>query len=71
MLVFPDQQLDPTTLIAFTKHFGELDNYDSQPFNRHPDHHQVMLLSNKPANGKLPAGAYNGQNWHTDLSYTV
>ena len=30
-----------------------------------------MLLSNKPVSGKLPAGAYNGQNWHTDLSYTV
>lgn len=30
-----------------------------------------MLLSNKPVNGKLPAGAYNGQNWHTDLSYTM
>ena len=71
VLVFPGQQLDPDTLIAFTKHFGELDNYDSQPFNRHPQYDQVMLLSNKPVNGKLPAGAYNGQNWHTDLSYTV
>jgi taurine dioxygenase len=71
VLVFPGQQLDPDTLIAFTKHFGELDNYDSQPFNRHPEYDQVMLLSNKPVNGKLPAGAYNGQNWHTDLSYTV
>lgn len=71
VLVFPGQNLDPDTLIAFTKHFGELDNYDSQPFNRHPGYDQVMLLSNKPVDGKLPAGAYNGQNWHTDLSYTT
>lgn len=71
VLLFPGQQLDPTTLIAFTRHFGELDNYDSQPFNRLPGYDQVMLLSNKPVDGKLPAGAYNGQNWHTDLSYTV
>lgn len=71
VLVFPGQQLDPDTLIAFTRHFGELDNYDSQPFNRHPGYDQVMLLSNKPVNGKLPPGAYNGQNWHTDLSYTT
>ncbi|MES2631438.1 MAG: TauD/TfdA family dioxygenase [Pseudomonadota bacterium] len=70
VLVFPDQQLDPETLIAFTRHFGELDNYETQPFNRHPEHDEVMLLSNKPVDGKLPAGAYNGQNWHTDLSYT-
>lgn len=70
VLVFPDQQLGPETLIAFTRHFGELDNYETQPFNRHPEHDEVMLLSNKPVDGKLPAGAYNGQNWHTDLSYT-
>lgn len=71
VVVFPEQDLDPERLIAFTRHFGDLDSYDSQPFNRHPEHDQVMLLSNKPVNGKLPAGAYNGQNWHTDLSYTL
>lgn len=71
VLVFPDQGLDPTTLIEFTRHFGELDDYESQPFNRHPDYKEVMLLSNKPLNGKIPPGANNGQNWHTDLSYTV
>ncbi|RZI66815.1 MAG: TauD/TfdA family dioxygenase [Variovorax sp.] len=71
VLVFPGQQLDPHSLIAFTQHFGELDDYASQPFNRHPQHDQVMLLSNRRVDGKLPAGAYNGQNWHTDLSYTV
>lgn len=71
VLVFPGQQLKPDSLIAFTRHFGELDNYDSQPFNRLPGYDEVMLLSNKPVDGKLPAGAYNGQNWHTDLSYTV
>lgn len=71
VLVFPGQQLDPDTLIAFTRHFGELDSYDSQPFNRHPEFDQVMLLSNKPINGKVPPGANNGQNWHTDLSYTT
>lgn len=71
VLVFPGQNLEPESLIAFTRNFGELDNYASQPFNRHPEYDEVMLLSNKPVNGKLPAGAYNGQNWHTDLSYTV
>lgn len=71
VLVFPGQRLDPQSLIEFTRHFGELDNYSSQPFNRHPGYDQVMLLSNKLVDGKLPAGAYNGQNWHTDLSYTI
>lgn len=71
VLVFPGQDLSPEALIEFTRHFGELDDYASQPFNRHPDHKEVMLLSNKPINGKVPPGANNGQNWHTDLSYTV
>jgi len=71
VLIFPDQKLDPKLLIEFTKNFGELDNYATQPFNRHPEHDEVMLLSNKPVQGKIHPGANNGQNWHTDLSYTI
>jgi taurine dioxygenase len=71
VLVFPDQELDPTRLIAFSRNFGELDDYESQPFNRHPDFNEVMLLSNRRVNGRLLPGANGGQNWHTDLSYTT
>jgi taurine dioxygenase len=71
VLVFPGQKLDPLSLMAFSRNFGELDNYESQPFNRHPEHDEVFLLSNKPVNGRVPPGASGGQNWHTDLSYTV
>ncbi|NCW38814.1 MAG: TauD/TfdA family dioxygenase, partial [Betaproteobacteria bacterium] len=71
VLIFPDQKLDPKLLIEFTKNFGDLDNYATQPFNRHPEHDEVMLLSNKPIQGKIHPGANNGQNWHTDLSYTI
>lgn len=71
VLVFPGQELDPQQLIDFTARFGELDDYRSQPFNRHPDFDRVMLLSNRRVKGKLLPGASGGQNWHTDLSYTV
>lgn len=71
VLVFPGQKLDPQKLIQFSRNFGQLDNYETQPFNRHPDYEEVMLLSNKRIEGKLPPGANNGQNWHTDLSYTI
>lgn len=71
VLVFPDQLLDPARLIAFSRYFGELDNYESQPFNRHPGFDEVMLLSNRRVNGRLLPGASGGQNWHTDLSYTI
>jgi taurine dioxygenase len=71
VLVFPGQTLDPKKLVAFTRRFGELDDYASQPFNRHPEINEVMVLTNKYTNGQ-PSKTYNaGQNWHTDLSYTL
>ena len=71
VIVFPNQTLDPTKLVEFTRHFGELDDYATQPFNRHPEINEVMVLTNKRTNGQ-PSKTYNaGQNWHTDLSYTL
>jgi taurine dioxygenase len=71
VLVFPGQQLDPRSLVEFTRNFGELDDYATQPFNRHPEINEVFVLTNKYSNGK-PSPTYNaGQNWHTDLSYTT
>ncbi|MBS0338755.1 MAG: TauD/TfdA family dioxygenase [Proteobacteria bacterium] len=71
VLVFPGQTLDPHSLVGFTRNFGELDDYATQPFNRHPEINEVFVLTNKYTNGK-PSKTYNaGQNWHTDLSYTL
>lgn len=71
VLVFPKQSLDARSLVAFTGRFGTLDDYASQPFNRHPEINEVMVLTNKRTHGK-PSKTYNaGQNWHTDLSYTI
>ncbi len=71
VLVFPGQQLDAKALVRFTSLFGPLDDYATQPFNRHPEINEVMVLTNKHTNGK-PSKTYNaGQNWHTDLSYTL
>ena len=71
VLVFPKQDLDPHKLVAFTSQFGELDDYQTQPFNRHPGMKDVLLLTNQRVNGQ-PSKTYNaGQNWHTDLSYTL
>ncbi len=71
VLVFPEQKLDPRSLVAFTRNFGELDDYATQPFNRHPEINEVFVLSNKKQASGKPFPTYNsGQNWHTDLSYT-
>jgi taurine dioxygenase len=71
VLVFRAQQIGPAELVNFTRRFGELDTYDTQPFNRHPDFNEVMVLSNRRVDGKLPQTHNAGQNWHTDLSYTL
>lgn len=71
VLVFPGQNLDPAKLVEFTRRFGQLDDYATQPFNRHPEIKEVMVLTNKRTNVG-PSKTYNaGQNWHTDLSYTL
>lgn len=71
VVVFPQQQVTPANLVDFSRHFGELEDYASQPFNRHPDNDEVMVITNKRTNGK-PSPTFNaGQNWHTDLSYTI
>ena len=71
VLVFPGQSLEPFSMMKFSRNFGELDDYATQPFNRHPEINEVMVLTNKRTNGQ-PSKTYNaGQNWHTDLSYTL
>ena len=72
VLVFPGQKLGPESLVAFTRNFGELDDYATQTFNRHPEIKEVFVLSNKKQASGKPFPTYNsGQNWHTDLSYTL
>ncbi len=71
VLVFPEQDLTPEEQIAFSRRFGVLDDHESQaPSTLHPDHREILVLSNKMVGGKK-SGTYNsGRNWHTDLSYT-
>ena len=71
ILVFPDQHITPLQQIEFSRHFGQLDHHESQPFNRHPEHDDMMLITNKLVRGKPSQTKTAGQNWHTDLSYTV
>jgi len=71
VLVFPNQDLEPRSLVAFTERFGELDDFSNQVVHHDAEYQQVMKLTNRPQDGK-PSKTYNaGQNWHTDQSYTV
>ena len=48
--------------------FGEVDDYATFPHARHPEHDEVMLVSNRPVtvNGRSGGGYNNGDRWHSD-----
>lgn len=71
VLVFPGQKLDAPGLIAFTRNFGEVERNDNVPYYRDPDYPEVLLVSNKPRDGKPSQTRNTGRNWHSDLSYTT
>jgi taurine dioxygenase len=70
VLVFPGQDLSTTEQIAFARHFGELDKHAFQPRYTHPDHREILLVTNKLIDGKPSDTRNTGRNWHTDLAFT-
>lgn len=70
VLVLPGQALHPQQLIDFSARLGEIERNDSVPYYRHPEHPEVLLVSNKMVNGKPSQTRNTGRNWHSDLSYT-
>ena len=70
VLVFPGQDLGPEELIAFSRQFGDLDRHDSTPHYRDPAHPEILLVTNRPRDGKPSETRNTGRNWHSDLTYT-
>lgn len=69
VVCFPDQHLDPSAQVAFSRRFGTLEVHVSGAFQL-PNHPEVMILSNMVADGK-PVGLPDaGQGWHTDMSFS-
>jgi taurine dioxygenase len=71
VLVFPQQHITPAQHIAFSRHFGELDLHESLPHYRHPEHPEILLVTNRQVNGKPSETRNTGKQWHIDLSYTL
>ena len=72
VVVFRDQRITPEQHIAFSRRFGELDRHDSLPRDRHPDYPELLLVTNIPeTDGKESASKYTGQQWHSDMSFTL
>jgi len=70
LLVIRDQNLMPAAQVEFSKRFGNLVVRVSGEF-LHPQHNEVLILSNRIENGKRQGAseAYAGSHWHSDLTY--
>ncbi len=71
VLVFRDQaDLTPAQHVAFSRHFGPLEIHVQNSFH-HPDHPEILVVSNVIENGKPIGLADAGRYWHSDLSYVA
>lgn len=68
LLVFRDQYLTEAQQVAFSRRWGELYGHLLSQF-LHPQHPEVLVISNIIEDGK-PVGLLDaGRLWHADLSY--
>ncbi|HEY4374033.1 MAG TPA: TauD/TfdA family dioxygenase [Burkholderiales bacterium] len=71
ILLFRDQDISREQHIAFSARFGPLDRHDSLPRDRHPEHPELLMVTNEPKpNGQPSDSRYTGRVWHSDMSFT-
>ena len=70
VVCLPGQWLAPNQLVSFGRQFGELEPHVLSQYH-HPDHPEVLVLSNIVENGKPIGFGDAGAYWHSDLSYKV
>lgn len=68
VVCLPGQSLSPSQLVSFGGHFGDLEPHVLSQ-HHHPDHPEVLILSNIVDNGKAVGFRDAGAYWHSDLSY--
>jgi alpha-ketoglutarate-dependent taurine dioxygenase len=70
VLCVPGQELTEAQLIAFARRFGEVERIFLSQYS-HPQHPEIMYVSNIKDNGRDIGHADAGRVWHTDMSYTA
>jgi taurine dioxygenase len=72
ILLFRNQDITREQHIQFSRRFGELDTHESLPRDRHPQHPELLLVTNEPnADGTPSNSRYTGRQWHSDMSFTL
>src|SRR5436309_3023391 len=59
ILLFRGRRLTTQQHIALSRVFGELDTHDNAPQDRHPEFHEVLLITNKPKASGAPSDTKN------------
>jgi taurine dioxygenase len=68
VILFRDQKISEQQQIDFSRRFGELEIHVLKQF-LHPQHPEILLISNIVENGKNIGIVDAGRYWHSDLCY--
>ena len=68
VLCIRDQSFSPETLLAFAYRLGEVDHHFLSHYT-HPEHPNILIISNIQENGRDIGYADAGRVWHSDGSY--
>jgi taurine dioxygenase len=68
VLVFRNQKFTPATFLAFARQFGNPEPHVIDQFH-HPEHADILILSNVQKHGQPTGLADAGTYFHTDYSY--
>jgi taurine dioxygenase len=72
ILLFRNQNVTREQHIEFSRRFGELDRHDALPRDRHPEHPELLMVTNEPKPDGSPSDTrYTGRQWHSDMSFTT
>lgn len=70
VIAIPGQRLTAEGVVAVSRRFGDLEPHVLDQYH-HPDHAEIIVLSNVVENGKPKGLADAGSYWHSDMSYTA
>ena len=72
ILLLRNQKISREQHIEFSRRFGELDNHDALPRDRHPQYPELLMVTNEPKPDGSPSDSrYTGRQWHSDMSFTL
>lgn len=68
LLVLHGVQMTPVQHIELARRFGPIERHAAEGF-AHPDHPDILIVSNIMKKGRPIGAIYAGQYWHSDMSY--